>query len=104
MLQAPPASRTSAVLLSTPSITATATPLPCTPATTPVPPYPSAPCSRLALLTKLTLDQALGFALWHAALAAIHEPHRQACMALVQRPQREQQQQQQQARAANTTK
>jgi hypothetical protein len=47
------------------------------------------------------LDQALGFALWHAALAAIHEPHRQACIALVQRPQREEQQQ---AQAVSTTK
>lgn len=42
--------------------------------------------SRLALGVKLTLDQVLGFALWHAALAGIHEPHRQACMSLVRRP------------------
>ena len=36
---------------------------------------PHAP-SRLALTTKITLDQVVGFAIWHAALCAIHEPHR----------------------------
>jgi hypothetical protein len=40
-------------------------------------------CSKLALGVKLTLDQVLGFALWHAALAAVYEPHRQACMQLL---------------------
>ncbi|KAI3433321.1 hypothetical protein D9Q98_003139 [Chlorella vulgaris] len=44
----------------------------------------SAPHSKLALTVKVTLDQVLGFALWHAALAAINEPHRQTCLQLVQ--------------------
>lgn len=53
----------------------------------PLPAPPHQPlCSRLALGVKLTLDQVLGFALWHAALAAIHEPHRATCLALMQRP------------------
>ena len=43
----------------------------------------SPPCSALALGVKLTLDQVLGFALWHAALAGVSEPHRQACLALL---------------------
>ena len=50
----------------------------------PLPPPAVAPCSRLALGVKLTLDQVLGFALWHAALATIHEPHRQTCATLLQ--------------------
>lgn len=49
----------------------------------PSPSPPPAACSKLALGVKLTLDQVLGFALWHAALAALSEPHRQACVALV---------------------
>lgn len=50
----------------------------------PLPIHPSPPRSKLALSVKLTLDQVLGFALWHGALAAIYEPHRQACLSLVQ--------------------
>lgn len=52
--------------------------------TPPLPIHPSPPRSKLALSVKLTLDQVLGFALWHGALAAIYEPHRQACLSLVQ--------------------
>lgn len=48
----------------------------------PLPPPP--PRSKLALGVKLTLDQVLGFALWHGALAALYEPHRQTCLSLVQ--------------------
>ncbi|KAI7839023.1 hypothetical protein COHA_007165 [Chlorella ohadii] len=44
--------------------------------------FTAAPHSKLALSVKLTLDQVLGFALWHGALAAIYEPHRQACLSL----------------------
>lgn len=51
-------------------------------------------CSMLALGVKLTLDQVLGLALWHAALAAINEPHRVACLALAQQLAQQQQQQQ----------
>eukprot|EP00887_Chlorella_sp_A99_P005519 scaffold1.g5519.t1 len=38
--------------------------------------------SKLALATKVTLDQVLGFVIWHASLAAIHAPHREALAAL----------------------
>lgn len=46
--------------------------------------HPCLPVCRsgLALATKVTLDQVLGFALWHAALAAIHHPHREALQQL----------------------
>ncbi|EFN59223.1 hypothetical protein CHLNCDRAFT_138189 [Chlorella variabilis] len=54
----------------------------------------AAPHSMLALGVKLTLDQVLGLALWHAALAAINEPHRVACLALAQQLAQQQQQQQ----------
>ena len=62
-------------------------------------------CSRLALATKLTLDQVLGLALWHAALAALHEPHRQACQQLLV-PQRQpcKEKQQQRPTATNVRK
>ncbi|PSC76150.1 peroxisomal membrane MPV17 PMP22 isoform 2 [Micractinium conductrix] len=64
--------------------------------------WKSAPHCAAALATKVALDQVLGLALWHAALAAIHEPHRQACAAAAQWPRRalagaQQRQQQQQA-------
>lgn len=53
-------------------------------------PRPPPPCrSTGALATKFTLDQVLGFALWHASLAALHEPHRQTCAELARWPARQ---------------
>lgn len=38
--------------------------------------------SRLVVTTKITVDQVLGCALWHAALLAAHEPYRKAAQGL----------------------
>lgn len=37
-------------------------------------------CSRLAITTKVTLDQVLGGVLWQVALLSIHEPYRAAAL------------------------
>ncbi len=42
-------------------------------------------CSRLAITTKIVLDQVLGGVLWHAALMAVHEPYREAAVGLWER-------------------
>lgn len=39
-------------------------------------------CSRLAVTTKVTLDQLLGGILWQAALLSINEPYRKAAVDL----------------------
>lgn len=46
---------------------------------------PTAPTSRLAMTTKLTLDQVLGGILWQAALLTINEPYRAAALDLWRR-------------------
>lgn len=51
--------------------------------------WTAAPHCTGALATKFTLDQVLGFALWHASLAALHEPHRQTCAELARWPARQ---------------
>ncbi|KAL4431255.1 hypothetical protein ABPG75_006511 [Micractinium tetrahymenae] len=51
--------------------------------------WTAAPHCTGALATKFTLDQVLGFALWHASLAALHEPHRKSCAELARWPARQ---------------
>lgn len=46
---------------------------------------PQSPTSRLAITSKVTLDQVLGGLLWQAALLSIHEPYRAAAMDLMLR-------------------
>jgi hypothetical protein len=45
----------------------------------------SPPRSRLAITTKVTLDQVLGGIMWQAALLAINEPYRNAALDLAGR-------------------
>jgi hypothetical protein len=40
------------------------------------------PCSRLAITTKVTLDQVLGCIMWQSALMAINEPYRESAVNL----------------------
>lgn len=50
-------------------------------------PPPPLLCSRLAITTKLTLDQVLGGLLWQAALLSISEQYRGAALGVWQRAQ-----------------
>lgn len=46
---------------------------------------PQTPTSRLAITTKVTLDQVLGGLLWQAALLSINESYRAAAVGLMER-------------------